>query len=360
VRDRLLGSRRFQRFAVANPITRPIARARARQLFDLCAGFVYSQVLSACVQLQLFETLADGPVDRDELSARLDLPGPALDRLIAAATALELTEARSDGAIGLGSLGAALLGNPGITAMVQHHALLYADLRDPVALLRGDTPATALGDYWSYTDPAAATQLTAEDVLDYSALMAASQPLIADEVLSVYSLASHQRLLDVGGGIGVFMTAALERYPQLTGMLFDLPAVAVHARERLAAAGLAGRVNVTGGSFFDDPLPTGADVATLVRVLFDHPDERVEIILTSVHAALPAGGTVVVAEPMAGTRGAEPSGDAYFGFYLLAMGHGRARTPERITELLHGAGFHDVRLRRGRLPMNTRVITASR
>ncbi|NNM00634.1 MAG: methyltransferase, partial [Gammaproteobacteria bacterium] len=195
VRDRLLGSRRFQRFAVANPITRPIARARARQLFDLCAGFVYSQVLSACVQLQLFETLADGPVDRDELSARLDLPGPALDRLIAAATALELTEARSDGAIGLGSLGAALLGNPGITAMVQHHALLYADLRDPVALLRGDTPATALGDYWSYTDPAAATQLTAEDVLDYSALMAASQPLIADEVLSVYSLASHQRLL---------------------------------------------------------------------------------------------------------------------------------------------------------------------
>ena len=58
--------------------------------------------------------------------------------------------------------------------------------------------------------------------------------------------------------------------------------------------------------------------------------------------------------------GAEPVGDAYFGFYLLAMGHGRARSPERISDLLHGAGFHDVKLRRGRLPMNTRVITARR
>ena len=42
--------------------------------------------------------------------------------------------------------------------------------------------------------------------------------------------------------------------------------------------------------------------------------------------ALPADGTLLLAEPMAGSRGAEPVGDAYFGFYLLAMGSGRPRT----------------------------------
>ena len=51
VRDFLLSSRRFQRFAAAFPLTRPIARRRAAALFDLCAGFVYSQVLVACVRL---------------------------------------------------------------------------------------------------------------------------------------------------------------------------------------------------------------------------------------------------------------------------------------------------------------------
>jgi hypothetical protein len=60
-RDGLLASPRFRRWAAAFPLTRPIARRRTRDLFDLCAGFVYSQVLYACVRLRLFEILAEGP-----------------------------------------------------------------------------------------------------------------------------------------------------------------------------------------------------------------------------------------------------------------------------------------------------------
>ena len=54
-RDRVLASPRFQAWAAAMPLTRPIARKRARALFDLCAGFVYSQVLVACVRRELHE-----------------------------------------------------------------------------------------------------------------------------------------------------------------------------------------------------------------------------------------------------------------------------------------------------------------
>ncbi|MFU8765893.1 MAG: hypothetical protein ACNA7T_15290, partial [Haliea sp.] len=49
-RDRLLTNPRFHHWAVRLPLTRPIARRRSRELFDLTAGFVYSQVLFACVQ----------------------------------------------------------------------------------------------------------------------------------------------------------------------------------------------------------------------------------------------------------------------------------------------------------------------
>ena len=80
-----------------------------------------------------------------------------------------------------------------------------------------------------------------------------------------------------------------------------------------------------------DFLPHGADVASLIRVLHDHDDELVRVILAAIHDALPPRGVLLVAEPMAGAPGAEPMGEAYFGFYLLAMGRGRPRSASEIA-----------------------------
>jgi demethylspheroidene O-methyltransferase len=358
-RDRLLSSARFQRLAVVFPLTRPIARRRARALFDLCAGFVYSQVLFACVRLRLFDILADGPQTAAVLAARLDLPEAGALRLLEAAASLRLASRRRDGRFGLGDLGAAMLGNPGIGAMVEHHAMLYADLRDPVALLRGEAAETALGAYWPYARAESPAAVDAAQAGPYTALMAASQALVADEVLDAYRIGRHRCVLDIGGGDGSFLCAAAHRAPRLRLLLFDLPPVAALAQGRFAAAGLGDRAQATGGSFLTDPLPQGADVATLVRVLHDHDDAAVLVILRAARRALPADGVLLIAEPMAGTSGAEPMGAAYFGFYLLAMGSGRPRTPEALSSLLTQAGFDRIRLLPTRRPLLARVMTAS-
>jgi demethylspheroidene O-methyltransferase len=134
----------------------------------------------------------------------------------------------------------------------------------------------------------------------------------------------------------------------------------VLARERLSVQGLAARVEVVGGDFMVDALPLGADVISLVRVLFDHPDDRVLALLRRVHAALPPGGTVLVAEPMAGTPGAARMGDAYFGFYLLAMGRGRPRSADEHIELLAQAGFASARRVATRMPIQSSLVVATR
>ncbi|MGH6754248.1 MAG: methyltransferase family protein, partial [Bradyrhizobium sp.] len=85
MRDRILASPGFQRFAGNFALTRPIARRRASALFDLCAGFVYSQILLACVRLKLFDQLASGPLSAAELSSRLPLPDDATVLLLDAA-----------------------------------------------------------------------------------------------------------------------------------------------------------------------------------------------------------------------------------------------------------------------------------
>jgi demethylspheroidene O-methyltransferase len=99
-------------------------------------------------------------------------------------------------------------------------------------------------------------------------------------------------------------------------------------------------------------------VISLVRVIHDHDDEPAACILSAVHRALPANGVLLLAEPMMGTPGAEPVGDAYFGFYLLAMGRGRPRTPQQLQQLLRGAGFASTQLLATRQPLQGQLIVA--
>jgi demethylspheroidene O-methyltransferase len=179
-------------------------------------------------------------------------------------------------------------------------------------------------------------------------------------VIDAYPITRHRCLLDVGGGDGSFLAAVADRAPALRLMLFDLPPVAARAADRFAALGLTPRVETAGGDFRRGPLPTGADIACLVRVLHDHDDRAALDILRTVRSALPPGGTLLIAEPMSDDRGADPVADAYFGFYLLAMGSGRPRRPQEIAHMLKAAGFEDIKHHRTRQPLLTRLISARR
>ena len=354
VRDRLLASPRFQAWAAAFPPTRPVARRRARALFDLCAGFVYAQVLHACVRLRLFEILAEGPQTVGALAERLDLSRDAAARLLGAAASLRLAERRSGGRFGLGDLGAAALGNPAVAAMVEHHATLYADLRDPVALLRGEAGPTGLARYWPYAGGGDPAGLQPEQVAPYTALMAASQALVAGAVLDAYPLGRHRCLLDLGGGDGSFLVAAAARAPHLRLVLLDLPAVAERARARFAAAGLADRATAVGGSFLTDAPPEGPtssrwsawSTTTTTRRRWPSCAPRAARCRPAAPCCWPSRWP------------GRPGPSAYFAFYLLAMGSGRPRTPDELGRLLRAAGFGRYRLVPTRQPLLTRLIVA--
>jgi demethylspheroidene O-methyltransferase len=179
-------------------------------------------------------------------------------------------------------------------------------------------------------------------------------------VLDAYQVTNHRVLMDIGGGEGAFIAAAAERAPNLRLKLFDLPAVAQRAQLYLRERGLEGRAEVSEGDFFRDPLPEGADLITLIRVALDHDDGRVLALLRSAHAALAPGGVLLIAEAMSDPEAGERMGAAYFGFYLLAMGRGRARTAAELSNLCKAAGFRAVTFARGRGVLGTGIIHARR
>jgi demethylspheroidene O-methyltransferase len=112
--------------------------------------------------------------------------------------------------------------------------------------------------YWPYAAYAACpgAQLARTAVAEYSALMTASQPMVIEEVMDAYPLHRHRCLLDVGAGEGRFVATLATAAPGLKLMLFDLPAVAQLAQQRLDSLGLAGRVGPTAQLL--EPLAPGA------------------------------------------------------------------------------------------------------
>ncbi len=359
LRDRIYTSPAFQKWAASFVFTRPIALSRAHRAFDLASGFVYSQTLLAVVRLRLLEQLQAGPRSVAELAKHNDLPVDSMERLLRAARACRLVEQRRSGLWSLGILGAPFLGDPTLPMLVEHNAAYYGDLRDPIALLSGAMAGkTVLASYWPYGDAERAAHVESAEASEYTAIMAATLPPLAEDVIDSYDFGAHRVHMDVGGGEGVFVSMAVRRNPGLRGIVYDLPAVIPRTEARLATEGLAGRVSVAGGNFHADPLPVGADLITLIRVLLDHSDAMAVALLKKIRQALPPNGSLLIAEPLSGHPGVERAADAYFGFYLLAMGRGRCRSREEHERLLREAGFTRCSVVRTRYPFRASVLVA--
>lgn len=357
-RTALIGSRRFQTWAAGTPFAAKIARRDGERLFDLTAGFLHSQILQAFVQFDLPTHLSDRPRSVQDLSLRLSIAPDRMRVFCQAATSLGLLKRARGDRYGLGRLGAALPGVPGLAQMIKHHDVLYSDMSDPVDFFR-DGSDTELAAFWPYVFGAAG-EIDPDTAATYSDLMAESQTLVAEEALRQLDLKDVKTLLDVGGGTGAFLTAVGKAYPHLNLHLFDLPVVIDGATDRFTKASLIDRATISGGSFRTDALPSGADAISLIRVLYDHTDETVRMLLSKAHAALPSNGRIIVSEPMSG--GATPSraGDAYFGLYCMAMGTGRARSAHEIAALLSDAGFSDVKIRKTARPFITGLVEAKK
>ena len=352
---RLVAARGFQKWAAKFPLTRGLVRREGEALFDLLAGFCHSQILMALVQLNIPTRLMAGPASLEDLAGFAQVPQERMLILLRAGISLGVLKNKRAG-FALSRRGAALVGVPGLAQMIKHHDVLYRDLADPVAFFRGET-TPELADFWPYVFGGDVAPDVAQT---YSDLMAQSQILVVEDTLRAVSFKGVERLLDVGGGTGAFLEGVGQAYPQLDLTLFDLPPVVPQAQARFDGAGMSDRTKINAGSFRDDPLPMGADMISLVRVLYDHSDETVTQLLAKCFVALPSGGRLLISEPMLGGVTPARPGDAYFALYTLAMGTGKTRSAAEIAQLCADAGFEGVQTPRPARAFVTQVVTAQK
>ncbi|MGZ6545620.1 MAG: methyltransferase [Actinomycetota bacterium] len=144
-------------------------------------------------------------------------------------------------------------------------------------------------------------------------------------------------VVDVGGGNGLLLERLLEREPELRGIVFDLPHVAAEAEAVMRTAGLADRVQVAGGNFFE-AIPAGHDVYVLARILHDWNDDAATSILDRIREAMQPSARLVLFEAVV-KPGAEPDYAKLLDLHMLVLFGARERTRDEWERLLDRSGF---------------------
>jgi hypothetical protein len=171
----------------------------------------------------------------------------------------------------------------------------------------------------------------------FDAAMTSLSQAVSDAVVDGYEFGRFGTIVDIGGGRGLLLSAILSRYPSVQGVLFDQPGVVAGARELLAAAGVSGRCEVVGGSFFDS-VPPGGDAYVLKSVIHDWADAESIAILTTCRRAMPAYGRLLLVEQLLDDS-PDPVRTACSDLTMLVVVGGQERTTDDYRKLLSAAGF---------------------
>ncbi len=156
-------------------------------------------------------------------------------------------------------------------------------------------------------------------------------------VIAAYDFSDIGVLADVGGGNGSKITAILQHFPKLRGVLFDLPHVVDRAEPRLREAGVLDRCELQRGNFFES-VPAGADAYLMRHIIHDWNDEQSLTILRNCHRAMQPGQRLLLVESVI------PPGNGAFhtkflDLTMMLIPGGRERTEDEYRQLYDQAGF---------------------
>jgi hypothetical protein len=160
-------------------------------------------------------------------------------------------------------------------------------------------------------------------------------------VTEAYDFSTVTRLVDIAGGHGLLIAGILKAYPELRGVLFELPFVLEGAGRLLDEEGVSDRVELVSGNFFES-VPANADAYLMKHIIHDWDDESSIKILKNIRSAMTKEGKVLLIE-MVVPEGNVPSPSKALDILMLVMEGGKERTEEEYRRLLEAS---DLRLTR--------------
>jgi hypothetical protein len=305
---------------------------------ELVLGAWISQGITAVADLGVADALAAGPLPIDELAGRVRADPDALGRLLRALISKGIFARRDDGRYELTPLAEQLRSDvpASMAAMARfigsrQHREHWSLLTDAIKTGRSGVPALRGKGFFDYLgDEPEFAQI-------FNDAMTGLSGLSIGPVVDAYDFTRFGTIVDVAGGHGRLLAAILASAPDAQGVLYDLPEVIAGASALLRENGVAERVRLAEGSFFDG-VPAAGDAYVLKHIIHDWDDEPSVRILRNVRSAAAPGAALLLIETVI------PEDDSasvakWVDMEMLVINDGRERTAGEYRRLFDEAGF---------------------
>jgi SAM-dependent methyltransferase len=305
------------------------------EIFAVARAFMQSRVLLTAVELGVFTALDKGSRTADQVATALGTDPRGVDRLMNALCAMGFL-AKDDGRFANSEAAGRFLvqGKPEYVAGLLHAAHLYRSwgtLTD--AVRRGGSVLAEGSQSWDEAGKAA-----------FIAAMHGRGWAVARQAAAALDLTGVGRVLDVGGGSGLFSMAMARIKPGLAATVFDLPDVVPLTQKYVAQEGLSDRVDTMAGDYHVDDLPTGYDLVLLSAIVHSCSPGQNERLIRKCAAAANPGGQVVVQDHLMSEDRTLPPDGAFFALNMLVnTAGGDTYTEAEITQWLKDAGLIEIR-----------------
>ncbi len=306
------------------------------RLQNLAMGFWQSASLMAAVEIGLFTAISKGAGNAAEIAKALNITERNADRLATVCRTMDLIDTAESGRYRNAADVERFLveGEPGYAGpWILFTKPRWDKFGNLTEFLRQSEEAV-LGQYEGLTVAAARKMHEAT----YSIGMGAARRFVRQVDLS-----NRNRVLDLGGGSGAYSITAAKAHPHIEAIVFDLPPVAVVAREYIAEHGVEKQVTAVGGDFTADTLPDGCDVAIMASNLPLYSREIIGKVIRRAYNVLKPGGEMhLIGETLRDDRSG-PLGPALWGLAEAINGStGLAHTDADCIGYFKAAGFESV------------------
>jgi hypothetical protein len=297
-----------------------------------------THLLYAAVELQLAETLKDGALSAEEVSARINSNPAVTYRILRALASVGVLEQVPPKRFSLNSYGRLLL--PDEPQSIRHivrmvgapwHNRIWEVLVESARSGRSGAEQAFGMNLWEYFD------VNNGDLTNFNTAMTEVSNTIGAHAIEAYDFSATETLVDVGGGHGRLLSSVLQQYPKMRGIIFDRPALADGARALLERRGLTDRCQFVAGDFLKS-VPAGGTAYMMSHILHNWSDSHALTILRSCRAAMKPRTKLLVFDIVI-----KPAGERDWGklmdVEMLAMFGGRERTAEEFATMFKEAGF---------------------
>jgi len=294
--------------------------------------FQHIRVLLTAFELDIFSQIGSSGMDSIQIAEKINANPRATDRLLNALCVLGFLYKKDGKFSNTRDSGKYLVkGEPEYMAGLMHQVHLWDTWTTLTDCVKKGTSVINRPEKVNDRDP--------EWLQSFIAAMHYRAKTNAAEIIARIDLENVSKLLDVGGGSGVYAMAFVNAGNNLTATVFDLPNVIPITQKYIRREHMDGKIDTAEGDYNLDQLPTGYDIVFLSDIVHSNSYQENQKLVNKCAASINPGGRIIVKDQIMEDSRIKPASGALFALNMLVNTMaGDTYTEKEIKEWFGHAG----------------------